>query len=134
MAILPKKLRKVRIMQIKSNFYLQQLIDGKQNGLIKIVTGIRRCGKSYLLFTLFKQYLIANGVLEDYIIQIALDDIENTELREPLTLYRYIKAKMADSDLYYVLQDEVQLVPRFEEVLNSLLRIDDADTRLNLKN
>lgn len=114
-------------MQIKRNFYLQQLIDGKQNGLIKIVTGIRRCGKSYLLFTLFKQYLIASGTLEDHIIQIALDDIENMELREPLTLYRYIKSRMADDDLYYILLDEVQLVPRFEEVLNSLLRIDNAD-------
>ena len=62
-------------MQIKRNFYLQQLIDGKQNGLVKIITGIRRCGKSYLLFTLFKQHLIANGILEDHIIQIALDDI-----------------------------------------------------------
>ena len=110
-------------MQIKRNFYLQQLISGKQNGLIKIITGIRRCGKSYLLFTLFKQHLIANAVLEDHIIQIALDDIENAELREPLTLYRYIKAKMIDDDLYYILLDEVQLVPRFEEVLNSLLRI-----------
>ena len=114
-------------MQIKRNFYLQQLIDGKQNGLIKIITGIRRCGKSYLLFTLFKQHLIANGILEDHIIQIALDDIENSELREPLTLYRHIKAKMIDDDLYYILLDEVQLVPRFEEVLNSLLRIENAD-------
>lgn len=114
-------------MQIQRKFYLQQLIDGKQNGLIKIITGIRRCGKSYLLFTLFKQYLIANGVTEDHIIQIALDDIEHTELREPLTLYKYIKAKMADENLYYILLDEVQLVPRFEEVLNSLLRIDNAD-------
>ena len=94
-------------MQIKRNFYLQQLISGKQNGLIKIITGIRRCGKSYLLFTLFKQHLIANAVLEDHIIQIALDDIENAELREPLTLYRYIKAKMIDDDLYYILLDEV---------------------------
>lgn len=114
-------------MQIKRNFYLQQLIDGKQNGLVKIITGIRRCGKSYLLFTLFKQHLIANGILEDHIIQIALDDIENSELREPLTLYRHIKAKMIDDDLYYILLDEVQLVPRFEEVLNSLLRIENAD-------
>lgn len=114
-------------MQIKRNFYLQQLIDGKQNGLIKIVTGIRRCGKSYLLFRLFWQYLIGNGVPDDHIIKIALDDIENSELREPLVLYRYVKAKMVDDELYYILLDEVQLVPRFEEVLNSLLRIDNAD-------
>ena len=99
-------------MQIKRNFYLQQLIDGKQNGLIKIITGIRRCGKSYLLFTLFRQHLIATGVADDHIIRIALDDIENTELRDPLRLYRNIKASMIDSDLYYILLDEVQLVPR----------------------
>lgn len=114
-------------MQIKREFYLQQLINGKQNGLIKIVTGIRRCGKSFLLFKLFKQHLLKAGVDAEHIIQIALDDIENADLREPLTLYKCIKAKMKDDDLYYILLDEVQLVPRFEDVLNSLLRIDNAD-------
>lgn len=114
-------------MKIKRDFYLQQLIDGKQNGLIKIVTGIRRCGKSFLLFKLFRQYLLDVGVDSDHIIQIALDDIENANLREPLSLYKCIKAKMTDEELYYILLDEVQLVPRFEEVLNSLLRIDNAD-------
>ena len=114
-------------MQIKRDSYLQQLIDGKQNGLIKIVTGIRRCGKSYLLFKLFQQHLLQTGVDIDHIIQIALDDIESADLREPLTLYRYIKARMKDDDVYYVMLDEIQLVPRFEEVLNSLLRIDNAD-------
>lgn len=114
-------------MQIKRDFYLQQLVDGKQNGLIKIVTGIRRCGKSFLLFKLFRQYLLDAGVDSDHIIQIALDDIENANLREPLPLYKCIKAKMTDEELYYILLDEVQLVPRFEEVLNSLLRIDNAD-------
>lgn len=114
-------------MQIKRDFYLQQLVDGKQNGLIKIVTGIRRCGKSFLLFKLFRQYLLDVGVDSDHIIQIALDDIENANLREPLSLYKCIKSKMTDEELYYILLDEVQLVPRFEEVLNSLLRIDNAD-------
>ena len=114
-------------MQIKRDFYLQQLVDGKQNGLIKIVTGIRRCGKSFLLFKLFRQYLLDVGVDSDHIIQIALDDIENANLREPLPLYKCITAKMTDEELYYILLDEVQLVPRFEEVLNSLLRIDNAD-------
>lgn len=114
-------------MQIKREFYLQQLINGKQNGLIKIVTGIRRCGKSFLLFKLFKQHLLKAGVDAEHIIQIALDDIESADLREPLTLYKCIKAKMKDDDLYYILLDEVQLVPRFEDVLNSLLRIDNAD-------
>ncbi len=114
-------------MQIKRNYYLQQLINGKQNGLVKIVTGIRRCGKSYLLFKLFWKHLVQTGVDPDHIIRIALDDIESESLREPLALYRHIKSLMADDDLYYILLDEVQLVPRFEEVLNSLLRIDNAD-------
>ena len=114
-------------MQIKRDFYLQQLVDGKQNGLIKIVTGIRRCGKSFLLFKLFRQYLLDVGVDSNHIIQIALDDIENANLREPLSLYKCIRAKMTDEELYYILLDEVQLVPRFEEILNSLLRIDNAD-------
>ena len=126
MAILPKFFNETT-MQIQRNFYLQQLIDGRQNGLIKIITGIRRCGKSYLLFTLFYQYLKANGIAEDHIIKIALDDIESADLREPLALYRYIKGQMKDAGLYYILLDEVQLVARFEEVLNSLLRIDNAD-------
>ncbi len=114
-------------MQIKREYYLQQLIAGKQNGLIKIVTGIRRCGKSYLLFKLFRQHLLQHGVDGSHIVQIALDDVENAEYREPLALYKHIKARMEDDDLYYILLDEVQLVPRFEEVLNSLLRIDNAD-------
>ena len=126
MAILPKFFNETT-MQIQRNFYLQQLIDGRRNGLIKIITGIRRCGKSYLLFTLFYQYLKANGIAEDHIIKIALDDIESADLREPLALYRYIKGQMKDAGLYYILLDEVQLVARFEEVLNSLLRIDNAD-------
>lgn len=94
----------MRIMQIQRDFYLQQLIDGKQNGLIKIITGIRRCGKSYLLFTLFYQYLKNSGVTEDHIIKIALDDIESADLRDPLALYKYIKAKMVDDDytIYYL--------------------------------
>lgn len=113
--------------QIQRKFYLQQLIDGKQNGLIKIITGIRRCGKSYLLFKLFTQYLLSSGVQDDHIIRIALDDIESKELRDPLLLYKHIKGRMVDEELYYVLLDEVQLVPQFEEVLNSLLRMDNAD-------
>lgn len=115
-------------MEIKREQYLKQLIDGKNNGLIKIVTGIRRCGKSYLLFKLFYRHLIASGVQEDHIIRIALDDIENEHLRAPMALYKEIKSKITDDGLHYVLLDEVQLVPRFEEVLNSLLRIENVDT------
>ncbi len=114
-------------MVIQRDFYLNQLISGKGNGLVKIISGIRRCGKSYLLFRLFYGHLISSGVQEDHIVRIALDDIENASLREPLALFREIKSRMTDSGDYYILLDEIQFVPKFEEVLNSLLRMENAD-------
>ena len=99
----------------------------KDNGMIKVITGIRRCGKSFLLFRIFKKYLLKNGVDEDHVIEVALDGIENEELRNPKTCYQYIKAAMKDNEHYYLLLDEIQLMPRFEEVLNSLLRISNID-------
>lgn len=115
------------IMEIRRDDYLQQLILRKDNGMIKIITGIRRCGKSYLLFNLFKKHLLESGIKEDHIIEIALDGIENEELREPKACYCYIKDAMKDTDKYYLLLDEVQFMPRFEEVLNSLLRMENID-------
>lgn len=114
-------------MIINRDYYLDQLIAGKQNGLIKIVTGIRRCGKSFLLFKLFYQHLIADGIADDHIIRIALDDVESKPLRDPLALFRHIKSLISDNEMHYILLDEIQLVPDFEEVLNSLLRLDNAD-------
>lgn len=114
-------------MEISRDGYLNQLVMRKDNGMIKVITGIRRCGKSFLLFTLFKRYLLEHGVDEEHIIEIALDGIENEELRDPKTCYRYIKSAMKDRQNYYLLLDEVQFMPRFEEVLNSLLRIDRID-------
>lgn len=114
-------------MEIKRDEYLKQLILRKDNGMIKIITGIRRCGKSYLLFNLFKRHLIESGVGEDHIIEIALDGIENEDLREPKACYEFIKDSMKDNDKYYLLLDEVQFMPRFEEVLNSLLRMNNID-------
>ena len=114
-------------MEIKRNSYLEQLKIRKDNGMIKIITGIRRCGKSYLLFVLYKKYLLESGVDNDHIIEIALDGIENEELREPKKCYQYIKDSMKDEQKYYLLLDEVQFMPRFEEVLNSLLRISNID-------
>lgn len=114
-------------MEIKREIYLQQLIQRKENGMIKVITGIRRCGKSFLLFNIFKKYLLENGVAEDHIIEIALDGIENEELRDPKVCYQYIKTCMKETGMYYLLLDEVQFMPRFEEVLNSLLRIDQID-------
>ena len=114
-------------MEIKRDSYLEQLKIRKDNGMIKIITGIRRCGKSFLLFVLFKKYLLGSGVDHDHIIEIALDGIENEELRDPKKCYRYIKDAMKDEQKYYLLLDEVQFMPRFEEVLNSLLRIGNID-------
>lgn len=114
-------------MIIERNAYLQQLILRKKNGMIKVITGIRRCGKSFLLFHIFKNYLIENGVKENHIIEISLDGIENEELRDPKTCYQYIKNAVKDKETYYLLLDEIQFMPRFEEVLNSLLRIEHID-------
>ena len=114
-------------MEIKRDSYLEQLKARRDNGMIKIITGIRRCGKSFLLFVLFKNYLLKNGVDKDHIIEIALDGIENEELRDPKKCFQYIKDTMKDDQKYYLLLDEVQFMPRFEEVLNSLLRIRNID-------
>ena len=114
-------------MEIKRDSYLEQLKIRKDNGMIKIITGIRRCGKSFLLFVLFKKYLLESGVDNDHIIEIALDGIENEELRDPKKCYHHIKDVMKDDQKYYLLLDEVQFMPRFEEVLNSLLRISNID-------
>ena len=115
------------MIEIKRDAYLQQLTMRKDNGMIKVITGIRRCGKSFLLFNIFKRYLQENGVDTDHIIEIALDGIENEELRDPKLCFKYIKDAMEDDDKYYLLLDEVQFMPRFEEVLNSLLRIGNID-------
>ncbi|MDD5873856.1 MAG: ATP-binding protein [Clostridia bacterium] len=114
-------------MEIKRDAYLEQLKIRKDNGMIKVITGIRRCGKSFLLFVLFKKYLLENGVDNEHIIEIALDGIENEELRDPKKCYSYIKDVIKDEKTYYLLLDEVQFMPRFEEVLNSLLRISNID-------
>ena len=114
-------------MEIRRDNYLKQLIERKNNGMVKVVTGIRRCGKSYLLFTLFKRHLLENGVATDHVIEIALDGIEDEELRDPKVCYEYIRDEMEDDGIYYLLLDEVQFMPRFEEVLNSLLRIENID-------
>ena len=114
-------------MKIARDLYLNRLIAGRENGLIKVVTGIRRCGKSYLLFELFYDYLISQGVSRDHIIDVALDDLMNEELREPHAMLRYVREHIVDSDLHYVLLDEVQLIPGFYEVLNSLLHVRNVD-------
>lgn len=114
-------------MEIRRDIYLNKLISKKHNGLIKVVTGMRRCGKSYLLFTLFKNYLINEGVARDHIIEIAFDSYENKRFRDPEVLYPYIKAQIGSDGIYYVLFDEVQLLNDFEAVLNSLSRMGNVD-------
>lgn len=114
-------------MQIKRDYYLKKLIDAKNDGLIKVITGIRRCGKSYLLNIIFYQYLLSQNVKEDHIIKVALDDSDNIKLLNPQNLSKYIKEKIIDNDIYYVILDEIQLVENFEGVLNGLLRISNID-------
>ncbi|MBQ6832192.1 MAG: ATP-binding protein [Oscillospiraceae bacterium] len=114
-------------MEIKRDYYLQKLIAKKHNRLIKVITGMRRCGKSYLLFTLFKQHLRASGVTEDHIIELAFDSFENKHFRDPEVLYPHIKAQISDDQMYYILLDEVQLLGEFESVLNGFMRIPNVD-------
>ena len=114
-------------MEIKRDYYLQKLIDRKNNHLIKIITGIRRCGKSYLLNHLFKNYLLDNGVDNDHIIMVALDDDMNSDLLDTKKLREYINKRVIDNDLYYILLDEVQLIDNFEGLLNGLLRQENLD-------
>jgi len=111
------------MQNIKRDIYLQKLKDREQNGLVKIVTGIRRCGKSFLLNTLFYGYLKEKGVKDDHIIKISLDDDENSDLLLPKALSRYIKNLIVDDELYYVLLDEIQLADNFVGVLNGLLKL-----------
>ena len=114
-------------MEIRRDRYLNLLISKKHNGLIKVITGMRRCGKSYLLFNIFKEYLISEGVKESHIIEIAFDAYENKQFRDPDVLYPYLKEQIKDSDMYYVLLDEVQLLGEFESILNSLIRMKNMD-------
>lgn len=114
-------------MEIKRSYYLNKLISKRNNKLIKIVTGIKRCGKSYLLDPIFKNYLLDNGVSENHIIKLELDSIENEEYTDPKKLYEYVMKKAVENDTYYVILDEIQKVPNFESVLNSFLRKPNLD-------
>lgn len=107
--------------EIQRNVYLDRLISRRENGAIKIITGIRRCGKSYLLDPIFKNYLIQSGVEEDHIIKLELDREENKKYRDSHVLNEYIKSLIKDKEMYYILLDEIQLVEGFEAVLNGFL-------------
>lgn len=114
-------------MDIKRDKYLNDLINRMHNGMIKVVTGIKRCGKSYLLFNIFKNYLLEYGVTASHIITIELDQRKNKKYRDPDTILDYIESLIEDDGQYYVMLDEVQMLQEFEEVLNSLLHIRNAD-------
>lgn len=114
-------------MVIKRDSYLDKILSRRHNGMIKVITGMRRCGKSYLLFNLFSEYLLNEGIPADHIIKIDLEDRRNKELRNPDKLLTHLDSLMKDSDMYYILLDEVQMVDEFEDVLNSYLKISNAD-------
>lgn len=114
-------------MVVKRDIYLNKLISKRHNGLIKVITGVRRCGKSYLLFHLFKEHLLSKGVDKGHIIEIAFDAFENKQFQDPYVLMPYLKEQIADAGMYYVLLDEVQLLGEFEAVLNSLIRMENVD-------
>lgn len=114
-------------MEIKRNFYLQKLIDRENNGLIKIVTGIRRCGKSYLLNTLFCKYLNQKGVDDAHIIKVALDAEESEPLLAPMALTEYVKSRIVDNQMYYIILDEIQKANNFVAILNGFLRLPNVD-------
>lgn len=114
-------------MEIQREIYLNRLVASRHNGLIKVVTGIRRSGKSYLLRVLFRNFLLLHGVKEDHVIELDLENRRNKKYREPDALMEFIDQQMTDGEMYYILLDEIQLVPEFEDVLNSYLSIKNAD-------
>ncbi len=114
-------------LEIKRDYYLNKLINKRHNGLIKVITGMRRCGKSFLLFTLFKNYLLETGIPDNHIIDMAFDSYENKKYRDPEVLYPYIKSQITDNEMYYILLDEVQLLGEFESVLNGFMRMPNVD-------
>ena len=114
------------MMEIQRPAYLQQLIEAQGDGNIKVISGLRRCGKSYLLKRLFKQHLLESGVPGDHIILVDLENRRNSALLNPDRLLDHIDAAMADDDLYFILLDEIQRVDEFTYVLATLLLKDNV--------
>lgn len=114
-------------MEIQRDLYLNKLLSRRHNGMIKVITGMRRCGKSYLLFNLFSDALRKDGVDDKHIIQINLEDRRHSELRDPDKLLQHIDSLITDKQMHYIMLDEVQMVREFEDVLNSYLHVNNAD-------
>lgn len=112
---------------IERKKYLNELISLQNNGMIKIITGMRRCGKSYLLFEIFTSYLEKIGIASDHIIKVDLEDYKNRAMRNPDNLYAFMESRIIDDKMYYILLDEVQMLNNFEDVLNGFLKIRNAD-------
>lgn len=115
------------MQRIERTKYLNELVSLRNNGMIKVVTGMRRCGKSYLLFEIFTSYLKDNGVQEDHIISIDLENFKNRAMRNPENLYAYVESRITDSEVYYILLDEIQMLGEFEDVLNGFLKMPNVD-------
>ena len=114
-------------MEIKRDYYLQEIIDRMDNGLIKVITGIRRCGKSYLLNTIFKNYLLKQGIDEEHIIQLSLDENINKKYLEPDALDEYVRSLIKDEKKYFIILDEIQKVKDFESILIGFMHISNVD-------
>jgi hypothetical protein len=114
-------------MRIERTKYLNELISLQGNGMIKVVTGMRRCGKSFLLFEIFASYLEQNGISTDHIIKVDLEDYKNREMRKPDNLYVYVESRIVDDGMYYILLDEVQMLDGFEDVLNGFMKMRNVD-------
>lgn len=112
---------------IERKKYLDELISLRNNGMIKVITGMRRCGKSYLLFEIFTSYLESNGIAPNHMIKVDLEDYKNREMRNPDKLYAYVESCITDDGMYYILLDEVQMLDNFEDVLNGFLRMRNVD-------
>lgn len=112
---------------IERKKYLDELVSLQNNGMIKVITGMRRCGKSYLLFEIFTSYLENNGIAPDHIIKVDLEDFKNRAMRNPDNLYAYVESRIIDEGMYYILLDEVQMLDSFEDVLNGFLKMRNVD-------
>jgi len=115
------------MVHIERKKYLDELISLRHNGMIKVVTGMRRCGKSYLLFEIFASWLEKNGIASDHVIKLDLEDYKNREMRNPDNLCAYVESCITDDAMHYLLLDEVQMLGHFEDVLNGFLRMRNVD-------